>query len=262
MNAETSKDVLPSAPVATQIRRIHFKDLTDSLKAGLSDFAAAPAYGLFFGLFYALSGTTLVSIAWYFGQYMAVLPLIMGFALIGPFAAVGLYEVSRRLEAGLPLSFPIVLGSIRHHSTRQIMMLGFALMVLLLFWVRVALLIYALNFGLRPINLLTMDGDALFSSTAITFLLTGTLVGAGFALFAFAISIFSFPHLLARDEDFMSAIILSIKGVTLNLPVMLLWGTIVGVLLIVAAVPAFLGLLVVLPVLGHTTWHLYHKTIA
>lgn len=259
MTADSAPDSVNTAPTATKVHAITFKDLADSLKAGLSDFAAAPVYGLFFGLFYALGGAALISIAWLFGQYMAVLPLIMGFALIGPFAAVGLYEVSRRLEAGLPLSFPIVLGTIRRQSTRQIMMLGFALMVLLLFWVRVALLIYALNFGLRPVNLLTMDADAFFSSTAITFLATGTLVGAGFAFFAFAISVFSFPHLLAREEDFISAIILSIKGVILNLPVMLAWGAIVGALLLVAAAPAFLGLLVVLPILGHSTWHLYRK---
>ncbi len=261
MNAEQSDNVLKTAPVATQVRTISFKDLMDSLKAGLSDFAAAPAYGLFFGLFYALGGAALISLAWYFGQYMAVLPLIMGFALIGPFAAIGLYEVSRRLEAGLPLSFPVVLGTIRHHSTRQIMMLGFALMVLLLFWVRVALLIYALNYGLRPVNLLTMSADAMFNSTAITFAVTGTLVGAGFAFVAFAISVFSFPHLLAREEDFITAIILSIKGVMLNLPVMLVWGAIVGALLVISALPMFLGLPLVLPILGHATWHLYRKTI-
>ncbi len=261
MNADSSDTIVKAVPLATRIRAISLKDLADSLKAGFSDFAKAPAYGLFFGLFYALGGATLISLAWYFGQYMAVLPLVMGFALIGPFAAVGLYEVSRRLEAGLPLSFPIVLGVIRRQSTRQIMMLGFMLMVLLLFWVRVALLIYALNYGLQPVNLLTMGADAMFSSTAITFLLTGTLVGAGFAFVAFAISVFSFPHLLAKDEDFITAIILSIKGVILNWYVMLAWGAIVGFLVVVAAAPAFLGLLVVLPILGHATWHLYRRTI-
>jgi uncharacterized membrane protein len=159
------------------------------------------------------------------------------------------------------MSFPIVLGAVRRQSTRQIMMLGFTLMVLLLFWVRVALLIYALNFGLKPVNPITMGLDVMFGSSAITFLLTGTLVGAGFACVAFAISIFSFPHLLAHEQDFITAIILSIKGVMMNLPVMLVWGAIVAILLILAATPFFLGLLVVLPVLGHATWHLYRKVI-
>jgi len=231
------------------------------LKAGLADFAAAPAYGLFFGLVYAMGGVGLLGFALYSGQYVLILPLVMGFALIGPFAAVGLYEVSRRLEAGLPLSFPIILGTIRHQATRQITMLGFALMVLLLFWVRVALLIFALNFGLRPINPLTAGPEVLLSSTTATFLLTGTLVGAAFSIVAFAISVFSFPHLLTKNEDFISAIIVSVKGVMLNVPVMLVWGAIVGVLLILAAAPAFLGLLIVLPVLGHATWHLYRKVV-
>ena len=260
MNADTSKDTFKTR--ATPVKLITFGDLTASLKAGLSDFAAAPAYGLFFGCFYALGGAALLGLAWSFEQYMVMLPLIMGFALIGPFAAVGLYEVSRRLEAGLPLSFPLVLGVIRQQSTRQIMMLGFALMVLLLFWVRVALLIYALNYGLRPVNPLSMGADALFTSSAVTFLLTGTLVGAGFAFFAFAISVFSFPHLLAKDQDFISAIILSIKAVMLNLPVMLVWGAIVGSLLLIAAIPLFLGLPLVLPILGHATWHLYRKVVS
>jgi uncharacterized membrane protein len=261
MNANSEYEGLQIVSAATSVRAITFHDLLDSLKSGIVDFAAAPAYGLFFGLFYALGGAALISLAWYFGQYVMVLPLIMGFALIGPFAAVGLYEVSRRLEAGLPLSFLIILSAVRRQSARQIMMLGFALMVLLLFWVRVALLIYALNFGLKPVNPMMMTLDSLFASSAITFLLTGTLVGAGFAFVAFAISVFSFPHLLAKEQDFISAIILSMKGVMLNFPVMLIWGAIVGVLLLVAAAPAFLGLVVVLPVLGHATWHLYRKVI-
>jgi uncharacterized membrane protein len=261
MNADSEYEGLQIAPAVASVRAITLHDLVDSLKAGFADFAAAPTYGLFFGLFYALAGTVLISSAWYFGQYVMVLPLIMGFALIGPFAAVGLYEVSRRLEAGLPLSFPIVLGTIRRQSGRQIMMLGFALMVLLLFWVRVALLIYALNFGLKPVNPMTITLDILFGSSAISFLLTGTLAGAGFAFVAFAISVFSFPHLLAKEQDFISAIILSMKGVMMNLPIMLVWGVIVGGLLLMAAAPFFLGLLVILPVLGHSTWHLYRKVI-
>ncbi len=262
MNADIPDEVFKASPAASAVGPVTFRDIIESLKAGLADFAAAPSYGLFFGLFYALGGATLLSLAWYFGQYMVVLPLVMGFALIGPFAAVGLYEVSRRLEAGLPLSFSIILGTVRRQSTRQIMMLGFALMLLLLFWVRVALLIYALNYGMRPVNPMTMGLDALFNSTAMTFLLTGTLVGSAFAFFAFAISVFSFPHLIAKEQDFMSAIILSIRGVMLNLPVMLAWGAIVGTLLIVAAAPLFLGLPLVMPILGHATWHLYRKVVS
>lgn len=261
MSADTQRDVVGAASSIPQVRKIVVSDLLASLKAGLSDFAAAPSFGLFFGLFYALGGVALLGLAWLFGQYMLMLPLVMGFALIGPFAAVGLYEVSRRLEKGLPLSFSVVLGVVRRQSTRQIMMLGFALMVLLLFWVRVALLIYALNFGMKPINPLILGLDAMFTPAVATFLMTGTLIGAGFAFVAFAISVFSFPHLMANQQDFISAIILSVKGVMLNLPVMLIWGAIVGVLLVLAAAPMFLGLLVVLPVLGHATWHLYRRVI-
>jgi uncharacterized membrane protein len=257
-DADTAIDAGQSA---SKVRAITVSDVFDSLKAGIADFAKAPSYGLFFGIFYALGGAALIALAWWSEQYMTILPLIMGFALIGPFAAVGLYEVSRRLEAGLPLSFPIILGTVRRQSGRQIMMLGFTLMVLLLFWVRVALLIYALNFGLKPVNLMTMGLEAMFGSAAITFLLVGTAVGAVFALVAFSISVFSFPHLLIKEQDFISAIILSVKGVTFNLPVMLVWGAIVAIMLLVALVPMFLGLVLVLPILGHATWHLYRKVI-
>jgi uncharacterized membrane protein len=245
-----------------EIRRIGVPDLVGSLRDGLRDFAEAPVYGLFFGLFYALAGLALVGLAAVAEQHVVVLPLIMGFALIGPFAAVGLYEVSRRLELGLPLSFPVVLGVIRSHSTRQIMMLGFTLMVLLLFWVRVALLIYALHFGLKPINPMSLPAEALFSQKMLVFLATGSLVGAGFAACAFAISVFSFPHLLARDADFISAILLSIRAVLANLPVMLIWAMMVGILLVLAAAPLFMGLAVVLPILGHATWRLYRRVVA
>jgi uncharacterized membrane protein len=260
MSAETDHAGHRSIP--SPIRTIAIGDLMHCLKAGLADFAAAPAYGLFFGLFYALGGAATMLLAWSFGQYVLILPLIMGFALIGPFAAVGLYEVSRRLEARLPLSFPIVLSTIRHQSTRQIMMLGFTLMVLLLFWIRVALLLYAMNFGLQPINPMALGLDVMFGSSAFTFLMTGTAIGAGFAFLAFAISVFSFPHLVAQEQDFISAIILSFRAVMMNLPTMIIWGLIVGILLTLAALPFFLGLLFVLPVMGHATWHLYRRVIA
>ncbi|MGL5116461.1 MAG: DUF2189 domain-containing protein [Beijerinckiaceae bacterium] len=259
MTPSATADPTPAGSGTPEIRRIGINVLVECLAAGLRDFAAAPAYGLFFGLFYALAGMALVGLAVWSGQYVAVLPLVMGFALIGPFAAVGLYEVSRRLEAGEPLSFPQVLGVIRRHSTRQIMMLGFTLMVLLLFWVRVALLIYALNFGLKPLNPLDLPPDALLGGNVPAFLITGTLIGAGFAAVAFAISVFSFPHLLARDADFISAILLSVRAVLANLPVMVVWGAMVGGLLLLASLPFFLGLVVALPILGHATWHLYRR---
>jgi uncharacterized membrane protein len=261
MNANSESSNAPATLSAPSVRTITLADLLECLKAGIADFASAPSYGLFFGLFYALGGVGLIVLSLWLGQYVMILPLIMGFAVIGPFAAVGLYEVSRRLEAKLPLSFPIVLGVIRHQSTRQIMMLGFMLMVLLLFWVRVALLIYALNFGLKPINPMTAGLDIMFGSDIVSFMLVGTLIGAGFAFVAFAISVFSFPHLLASDGDFISAIILSVKGVISNLPMMIVWGAIVAGLLIIALIPFFLGLLFVLPVLGHSTWHLYRRVI-
>ncbi len=244
-----------------ELRAITIGDLLDSLRSGLADFAAHPVYGLFFGLFYAVAGMAIIGFALSQGYYVLVLPLIMGFALIGPFVALGLYEVSRRRETAQPLSFPIVLGVMRRHSGRQIMMLGFVLMVLLLFWVRGALFIYALNFGLRPVNLLTMSQQLVFTSAGLTFLLTGAVVGALFALAAFSLSVFSFPHLLAKEQDFMSAILISIRGVLLNFPVMMVWGAIVGVLLLLAAMPFFLGLAIILPVLGHATWHLYRKVV-
>lgn len=262
MNPSTSFEEQESAQSAPRLNRIAVSDLIACLKAGLRDFAAEPGYGLFFGFFYALCGLLIVSMSFLRGYYVTILPLVMGFALIGPFVALGLYEVSRRREKDLPLSFPIVLSAMRRHSGRQIIMLGVALMILLLFWVRVALLIYALNFGLAPINLLATGYGVLTTPEGISFMATGMIVGAAFAFVAFAVSVLSFPHLLAHETDFMSAIFLSIRGVFLNLPVMIVWGVIVGTMLVLAALPFFLGMLVVLPILGHATWHLYRKVVA
>ncbi len=261
MNASSNATSAEPAIRAPEIRRISAADILDCLKAGLRDFAAAPAYGLFFGLFYAVLGMGIVGFALHQGYLVAVLPLIMGFALIGPFVAVGLYEVSRRRENGEPLSFPVVLGALRRQSGRQIMMLGFTLMVLLMFWIRVALLIYALFFGHQPANPAMLAQQLLFDPNAAAFLLTGSVVGAGFAMAAFAISVLSFPHLLTREEDFISAILLSIRGTLHNLPAMILWGITVGTLLVLAAAPLFLGLALVLPILGHATWHLYRRIV-
>jgi uncharacterized membrane protein len=261
MTLSTDTDHAPRSVQPPRYRSLAFSDLADCLRAGLEDFAAKPAYGLFFGSVYAAAGIALMLLAVVAGQYVLILPLIMGFVLIGPFVALGLYEVSRRREAGLPLSFPIVLGVIKSHSSRQIVMLGFMLMVLLLFWVRVALLIYALSFGLAPVNYLTLAVDSLAGPTGFAFLLTGTIVGACFAFVAFSISVLSFPHLLAHEQDFISAIILSVKGVLANLVVMLAWGAFVAATVTLAMAPLFLGLIVVLPVLGHATWHLYRRTV-
>jgi uncharacterized membrane protein len=261
VNPSTSLEEQDSAHPAPDLNRIAVSDLIACLKAGLRDFAAEPGYGLFFGLFYALGGLLIVGISFLRGYYVTILPLVMGFALIGPFVALGLYEVSRRREKGLPLSFLIVLGAMRRHSSRQIIMLGVALMILLLFWVRVALLIYALNFGLAPVNLLAAGYGVLTTPEGISFMATGMIVGAVFAFVAFAVSVLSFPHLLAREADFISAIVVSLRGVFLNLPVMIVWGALVGVMLVLAALPFFLGMLVVLPIVGHATWHLYRKIV-
>jgi uncharacterized membrane protein len=250
------------ASIPPHVLAIDRTDVVAAFAAGLADFKAAPQFGLFFGGIYAAAGlflTTLVVLAdW---EYL-VFPLAAGFALVGPFVAVGLYEVSRRRETGQPLTWRAVLGAIRGQTQRDIVMLGFVLAFVLIAWVKLASLLYALTFGLHPVPPREMLDVMLTTPRGVAFLLAGNALGALLAMVVFAISVMSFPCLLDRDVDFATGIATSIEAVKVNTGPMFAFGLVVAGLLLVGVVPGFLLLPVVLPVLGHATWHLYRRTVA
>jgi uncharacterized membrane protein len=236
-----------------------FADLRAALSAGWRDFRAAPMFGLFFATVYVAGG---LALAWVLSSRGGIEWLLLagcGFPLVAPFTAVGLYEVSRRREAGLPLSWPAILGAIRARGDDQVLMMGFVVFIAFAFWVVLARGIFAIFLSGTGVGTPTLD--LFLHGPGLAMLLVGGLVGALVALAFFAITVVSLPMLIDRKVDFITAIIVSLGTVRSNTAVMLAWAAIVAALLFLAMLPAFFGLFLVLPVLGHATWHLYRRAV-
>lgn len=247
----------PASPTPQVADDLAWRDLSAALAAGWRDFAAMPQYGLFFGGFYVLAG---LAIGWFTvtgGELSWLIPAIAGFPLVAPFVAVGLYEASRRRAAGEPLTWRAVLSALNGHGDDQILSMGVIVFVAFSFWMIIAHAIFAIFMAESG-----MGGDsltALLTPAGLAMLAVGSAVGAVMALAFYAMTVISLPMLVERKIDFLTAIIASFKVVRGNFAVMLGWAAIIAALLFVAMIPAFLGLLIALPVLGHATWHLYRR---
>ena len=237
-------------------------DIRECLIEGIGDFARAPRFGLFFGGIFALIGMVIVLALTRWDMPWMIYPFAIGFPLIGPFAAAGLYEVSRRLENGGPLSWNAVLSVVWAQRSRELSWMAFAMLFIFWMWMYQIRLLMALFLGRMSFATL----DKFFSVVVSTpqgwlFLAVGHAVGAALALILFSITVISIPLLMDREYDFVTAMITSVKTVIASPVAMLGWGVIVTLAVIAACVPFFLGLLVVLPVLGHATWHLYRRAV-
>ncbi len=244
------------------VRTIGMNDIKAAFSAGLADFARAPLFGLFFGGFYALGGLLAVAFAVKLDMHYMIYPLAIGFPLVGPFVAVGLYEVSRCLQDGRKLTWGGVLTTVWLQKGRELSIMAFVTLFIMWMWMYQIRLLVALFLGFRSFS--TFDGFidiVLNTGDGLRFLAVGHIVGAALYTVLFSVTIVSIPMLLDRDVDFVTAIITSVKAVLTNPFVMLAWGLFVLILTVLALVPAFLGLFVVLPVLGHTTWHLYQRVL-
>lgn len=239
--------------------RIGVSDLHFALAAGWRDFRRAPAFGLLFSAFYVLGGLALVAVATAVGSDWWLIPFILGFPLIAPFAAVGLYEVSRRIELGQELDWRSVSRIVIAQKDRQIPSMAMVILLMFMFWVFVAHTIFAIFLGTASLTNVTSSTAILFQGRGLAMLAIGTLIGAGFALALFSFTVVGLPLLLDYETDFVTAITTSIKAVRLNFGVLTIWGAVIAALILAAILPAFLGLLIVLPVLGHATWHLYRR---
>jgi uncharacterized membrane protein len=247
---------------APKIRRIGVADLRDALAKGIEDFAAFRGDVAAICVIYPIAGLVLARLAFGYELLPLVFPLASGFALIGPFAAVLLYEMSRRREQGLDVTWGDGFRLVRSPSFGPILGLGLVLMALFLLWLAAAWAIYTLTLGPEPPASITdFARDVLTTERGWAMVSIGFGVGFLFAVTALAVGVVSFPMLVDRRVHLATAVKTSVAAVAANPGAMALWGLVVAGSLVVGSIPLFVGLVVVMPVLGHATWHLYRKVV-
>ncbi|MCG6112327.1 MAG: DUF2189 domain-containing protein [Paracoccus sp.] len=252
---------MPTADPVPLPAPLRLSDLGTALALGWRDFRRAPAFGLLFSGFYVAGGWVIAAVALSVGRDWWLIPFILGFPLIAPFAAVGLYEVSRRIERAEPLDWPQVIRVVIAQKDRQVPSMAMVILLMFMFWVFVAHTIFAVFLGTASLTHVTSSAQILMEGRGLAMLAVGTLVGAGFAAALFAFTVVGLPLLLDREVDFITAIIASVRAVLQNPVVLGLWGALIAGLLFLAILPGFLGLFLVLPVLGHASWHLYRQLL-
>ena len=257
--------VLTGAAEATAqptIRDITYNDLRDALRLGWDDFSSMPSHAIFLCVIYPVAGIVLAQLILGYAILPLLFPLAAGFALIGPFAALGLYELSRRREAGLEASAADALDVLHSPSIGAIAALGVLMLLIFGIWIAVAHAIYVANFGYAMPTSLSQFVRELFTTQAgWNLIVVGNLAGFVFAALVLVLGAVSFPLLLDCEVGAATALATSGKLFVRNPVTMAMWGLIVAALLVAGSIPLFIGLAVVLPVLGHATWHLYRRAI-
>jgi uncharacterized membrane protein len=249
----------PANPV---VRKIGFADLKDALRKGIDDFWAMPTHVILLAVIYPVVGLVLARLTLGYDMMPILFPLAAGFALIGPFAAIGFYELSRRREEGLDTSWTQAFSVVRSSSADAIAALGLLLMVIFAVWLGIAQWLYQSLFGYgSPESVQQFLTDIFATREGWMLIVLGNAIGFLFALAVFAIGVVSFPLLLDRDVGAIAAMHTSFKVILANPVVMAVWGFIIAAALFIGALPFFVGLAVVMPVLGHATWHLYRKVV-
>ncbi|MDX8506172.1 DUF2189 domain-containing protein [Mesorhizobium captivum] len=248
--------------VQPTVRHITTSDLWDALRLGAEDFWAKPSHYVFLCLIYPIVGLILTQWSSGSNAIQLVYPLMSGFALIGPFAAIGLYEISRRRELGMSSRWHHALDVRHSPALPSIAVIGILLFALFLLWLFAAQSIYTGLFGAEPpASVGTFLRDVLTTGRGWMLILLGNAAGFIFAVVVLATTVIAFPLLLDRDVGAVSAIETSARAVMANPLQMALWGLTVAVLLVIGSIPLFAGLAVVMPILGHATWHLYRKVV-
>ena len=245
------------------VNKVTAGDITASLKAGFSDFLARPVMSGFFGLFYAVFGILMVWCLVWLGQIWMIIPAAVGFPLVAPFAAAGLYEMSRRLQTGESFGWSEILTVMANQRKREMGWMAFV--TLFIFWVWMYQVRLWLALILQNASFSDFGGflnAVFFTPAGWAFLAVGTCIGAFLSAVLFTVTVIAMPMLLDRETDFVSAMLTSVRVVAQNPGVMLTWAAIISVTMLLSLVPAFLGLIFTLPILGHTTWHLYRRTVA
>lgn len=245
-----------------QVRRIAAADLWDALRKGVADLGALRDDILFIGIVYPVAGLLLARLAFSYDLLPMLFPLASGFAIVGPVAAVGLYEMSRRREKGEHVTWLDAFGVFRSPAIGSIIGMGVILLALFGLWMGAA---YELNLAIMgpaaPPTVRAFSHNVFWTQAGGTLIAAGVSVGFLFAVVSFALGVVTVPLLLDRDVGLWTAIKTSLKVVAANPGTMALWGLTVGGLLVLGSIPALVGLIFVVPVLGHASWHLYRKVV-
>jgi len=244
------------------IRKIGLSDLSEALRLGWEDFKAVPSHAIILCVIYPVLGLVLFRMVLGHSVLPLLFPLAAGFTLIGPFAALGLYELSRRRERGEEAAAWDAMHVLRAPSFGAMLELGTLLLVLFIVWIAAADAIYIATFGNAPAaSIPDFATRVLTTPKGWSLIIVGCGVGFLFAVVALCVSVVSFPLMLDRHATAIDAIRTSLQAVMKNPLAMAVWGLIVAALLVIGSLPLFVGLAVVLPVLGHATWHLYRKVV-
>jgi len=255
----TSAGESPAYPI---VRKIGFADLKDAVAKGIDDFWAAPTHLIFLAIIYPIVGFFLARLVIGYHVISLLFPLAAGYALIGPFAAIGLYELSRQRERGVKVSWKQAFGVLQRPSLRSIAALGMVLMIVFLIWLTVAQWLYESLFGDGPPKSIGQFLSDIFTTReGWILIIAGNGIGFLFAAFVLTISFVSFPLLLDRNVGVKVAMKTSVRAVLRNPLVILAWGLFVAITLVIGSLPFFVGLAVVMPVLAHASWHVYRKVV-
>lgn len=250
-------------PGEPAVYSIGLADLRDAVAKGIEDFNAVPSHAVFLGIIYAALGLILFRLSFGYDVLPLVYPMLAGLILLGPFAAIALYELSRRREQGLDVSLGHLGEVFRSPSIGAIARLGFVLLVIFFAWLAAAQIMYAqIMGGAEPASLGEFARQILTTPAGQQLIVVGNAVGLLFAILVLVISVVSFPMLVDRNVGVGTAVRTSVRAVIASPLTMAVWGLFVLAALIVGSLPLFFGLAVVFPVLGHATWHLYRKTVS
>ena len=255
-------NALPAASKVPDIRVMKVGDIGFALRAGWRDFRRKPLLGLFFSLIYVIGGWLIYTFLFVTGQIWYALPFTAGFPLLAPFLAVGLYEISHRLEQGdTDFRNNDIFGVVWRQRLRQLPMMSWVIIVYFLFWSFFAHMLFAMFIGPSVLINPAAGYAYLLQPEGIMLLVVGTAFGAVFAFVLFCLTVISLPLLLDKELDFVTAMLTSIAVVKANPRVMMAWGITISGLTFVAMLPALLGLFIALPVLGHASWHIYRRAL-
>ena len=242
-------------------RLILARDIAEVLRLGWCDFCRAPLFGLFFSALYVAGGIALDLVLAAAGRGWWLMPFAVGFPILAPFAAVGLYEVSRRLECGQALSWRGVMRAVLRQRERQLTVMVVVIMGLVVAGIALLHALFLICLGAPLFLVLERAPDLLLTGPGIVFLIAGSAIAGLLGLVSFALTAVSLPLLMAREISAGTAMTASVAVVLHNPGPMLLWALVILAALGVAMIPAFLGLVVALPVLGHASWHMYRRTL-